>query len=141
MPFEKGQSGNPAGRPRGSRNRRSQLVEKLYDESAAALVQAAIELAIKGDGTALRVCMDRVSAPMKERTVAFELPPMTTAADAIIALGAIAQAVADGDLTPTEAGDLAKLVQGFAQTVSTADLEQRIKRIEELQQAAAGGSD
>ena len=138
MPFEKGQSGNPAGRPRGSRNRRAQLVEKLYDESAAALVQAAIELAIKGDGTALRVCMDRVAAPMKERTVEFELPPMTTAADAITALAAITQAVAEGDLTPTEAGDLAKLVQGFAQTVSTADLEQRIKRIEELQQGAHG---
>lgn len=138
MPFEKGQSGNPAGRPRGSRNRRAQLVEKLYDESAAALVQAAIALAIKGDGTALRVCMDRVAAPMKERTVEFELPPMTTAADAITALAAITQAVAEGDLTPTEAGDLAKLVQGFAQTVSTADLEQRIKRIEELQQGAHG---
>jgi Family of unknown function (DUF5681) len=132
MKFQPGQSGNPSGRPRGSRNRRSLLAEKLYDDNAAALVQATIDLALKGDGPAMRVCMDRVLAPMKDRPVEFELPPMEKAADAVTAMGSIAQGVADGDLTAAEAGGLGTFVTGFARTVATADLEQRIKRLEKI---------
>jgi hypothetical protein len=75
MPFQPGQSGNPNSRPRGSRNRRSLLAERLYEERAHELVDKTIELALAGDGTALRVCMDRILAPMRERPVEFELPP------------------------------------------------------------------
>jgi hypothetical protein len=56
MPFQPGQSGNPAGRPRGSRNRRTIIVEKLLDDSASELTTAAIERATAGDPAALRAC-------------------------------------------------------------------------------------
>jgi Family of unknown function (DUF5681) len=131
MKFQPGHSGNPSGRPRGSRNRRSLLAEKLYDENAEALVTRAIELALKGDGPAMRVCMDRICAPMKDRAVEFELPAMQTAADATTAMGSVAQSLADGDLTATEAAGLGKFVNSFAQTISSADLTQRVERLEE----------
>ena len=129
MPFQPGHSGNPNGRPRGARNKRSLLAEKLYEARAEELVNASIDLALAGDGTALRVCMDRVLAPMKERPVEFDLPPMATAADAVTAMGAIAQGVADGDLDATEAGRLGRFVNNFAQTVATGVIEKELREL------------
>src|SRR6266702_4716507 len=61
-PFQKGQSGNPAGRPRGSTNRATRAAELLLDGEATALTRKAIELALAGDPTALRLCLDRTVA-------------------------------------------------------------------------------
>jgi hypothetical protein len=129
MPFQPGQSGNPSGRPRGSRNRRSLLAEKVYEERAQELVDKSIELALAGDGVALRVCMDRVLAPMRERTVEFELPAMANAADAVGAMSAVVRGIADGDLMPREAARLATVVQEFARTVGTAVIERELREL------------
>jgi uncharacterized protein DUF5681 len=129
MPFQPGQSGNPNGRPRGSRNRRSLLAEQLYEARPQELVEKAIDLALAGDGTALRVCMDRILAPMRERTVEFELPAMTNAADAVGAMSTVVQGVADGDLMPREAARLAAVVQDFARTVSTEVIERELREL------------
>ncbi len=66
-PFEKGQSGNLAGRPRGSRNRATQAMQQLLDGEARALTRKAVELALGGDTTALRMCLDRLLAPRRDR--------------------------------------------------------------------------
>ena len=66
-PFPKGQSGNPAGRPRGSSNRATRAAEMLLDGEATALTRKAVELALAGDQAALRLCLDRTVAPRRER--------------------------------------------------------------------------
>jgi hypothetical protein len=48
------------------------------DGQAEALTQKAIDLALAGDLGALRICLDRVLPPRKDRPVAFEIPPITT---------------------------------------------------------------
>jgi Family of unknown function (DUF5681) len=53
-PFQKGQSGNPAGRPRGSTNRATRAAELLLDGEAEALSRKAIELALAGDDAIVR---------------------------------------------------------------------------------------
>jgi Family of unknown function (DUF5681) len=53
-PFEPGQSGNPAGRPKGSRNKATLAVEALLDGEAEEITRKAIELAKKGDLAAIR---------------------------------------------------------------------------------------
>ncbi len=128
MQFQPGQSGNPAGRQRGSRNKRTILAEKLFDAAAEPLVKALIDLAKQGHPAALRLCMDRI-CPTRDRPVAFELPAIASADDAVGAMASIVQGLAAGDITPAEAGKLARVVQTFTQTVSTAALEQEVKAL------------
>ena len=59
-----------AGRPKGSRNKATIAIESLLDGQAEALTQTAIAKALDGDSIALRLCMDRIAPPMKDKPVA-----------------------------------------------------------------------
>jgi hypothetical protein len=126
MPFEKGQSGNPLGRPPGARNRATIIAEALLQGEIEELTRVAIERAKAGDVAALRMCLDRAAPPSKRRPIAVELPPLTSAADAASALAAITAAVAAGELTPAEAGELFRLVEGYARMFEVATFAQSL---------------
>lgn len=79
--FGPGQSGNPAGRPKGSRNHTTRAVEALLDGEAEALTRKAIQLAQDGDTVALRLCLDRLLPVRKDRPITFDLPPIETTDD------------------------------------------------------------
>jgi hypothetical protein len=128
MTFQPGQSGNPAGRPRGARNRRSIASERLFDAAAEELTETVIKLAHQGHPVALRLCMERI-CPTRDRPVAFALPGMAAAADAVGAMGSVVEGVADGDLTPREAAKLAAVVAAFARTISTAEIERELREL------------
>jgi hypothetical protein len=129
--WKKGQSGNPNGRAAGSRNRATLAIEALLEGEGEALTRKAIELAKAGDMQALRLCLDRLVPPRKDSPVAFDLPEMKTINDAVPAMGALVKAVGQGDLTPTEAGELTKMVQAFAKIIETVELEERVRKLEE----------
>jgi Family of unknown function (DUF5681) len=133
-PFQKGQSGNPSGRPKGSRNKATLAAEALLDGEAEALTRKAVEIALAGDTTALRLCLERLMPARKHRPVTFALPHLETAADAVKATAALIRAVADGDLTPSEAAELAKLVDGFTRAVDLHDVQQRLEKLEAAQE-------
>jgi Family of unknown function (DUF5681) len=61
-PFKAGRSGNPEGRPRGSRNKATMAVEALLDGEANAIARKAVERALEGDMAALRLCLERAIA-------------------------------------------------------------------------------
>jgi hypothetical protein len=69
----------------------------------------------------------------KDRPVSFDMPRIETVADSVKAAAAIATAVADGDLTPMEAAELSKVVDGYTRAVETADLNARLVRLEQAQ--------
>jgi hypothetical protein len=89
-----------------------------------------VELALEGDTTALRLCLERIAPPRKDAPVTFDLPTMNSATDAAKAAGAVLNAVADGDLTPTEGAHIMALVETYRRTLETSDLETRIATLE-----------
>jgi hypothetical protein len=128
--FEKGRSGNPAGKPRGARHRATLAAEALLDGEAEALTRKAIEKAKEGDSVALRLCLERILPARRDRAVSLELPKIETASDVLKAISAILAALAAGELTPTEAGDVVKIVEAFSKAVAVSDLEGRIAALE-----------
>lgn len=58
--FERGQSGNPNGRPPGSRNRGFIRLEQNLQQDAQRVVQCIIEAALSGDMCAAKLILDRV---------------------------------------------------------------------------------
>ena len=103
--FMPGQSGNPNGRPKGSRNKTTLAIEKLLDGEAEEITRKAIDLAKGGDMGAIRICLDRLAPPRKDRHIEFVLPKMQKASDASDASAALVEAVSVGELTPSEAGE------------------------------------
>jgi hypothetical protein len=110
MPFKKGKSGNPKGRPKGALNKATIAVQQLLDGEAQEITRKVIELAKQGNPMALKVCLDRVLPPRKDRPISLKMPKVKEASDTPQALNAILAAVSQGDITPSEAGILAGLV-------------------------------
>ena len=122
-------SGN-AGKPRGARNLSTRQAQSLLDGQTEALTTKAIELALAGDITALRLCLDRILPPRKDRPVEIDLPPVETGADHAPALAAVVAAVAIGDLVPAEGKALAEILELHRKAIETFELERRISDLE-----------
>jgi hypothetical protein len=133
--FQKGRSGNPSGRPKGSRNAATIACEALLDGQAEALTQKAIQMALDGDPVALRLCMDRIYPARKDRPVRFALPPINSPRDAADIMVAVATAVAAGDITPNEAAEIGKLIDIYVRSYETAELDERVARMQQLSDA------
>jgi hypothetical protein len=135
--FKKGESGNPDGRPIGRRNKATVLVEQIFNEKlfgqdrkADAIIAKTIELAENGDTACVRLCLDRFLPVRKDRPVWFDLPEMKDARGAVNASAAIVAAVAAGDLTPSEAAELSKVIDSYARTLQAAEFEERLSKLE-----------
>ena len=105
-------------------------VEALLEGQHAALTQKAIDLALSGDGTALRLCLDRIAPARKDSPIAFALPPIITVADTVTASASLLSAVAEGEVTPDEAGRVMALLTAHRALVEAGDLEARITALE-----------
>lgn len=130
-PFGEGNRGNLAGRPKGARNRTTLALEALLEGEAEAITRKAIELAQNGDTVALRLCMDRLIPVRKDRPVRFELPAIESTSDLPKATGALLQAVAAGDITPSEAAEIGRALDAHVRAIEVTDLHERMRRIEE----------
>lgn len=129
-PFVKGQSGNPSGRPIGARHKATLAAEALLDGQAEGLTQKAIEKALEGDTTALRLCLERLVPPRRDRPVVFDAGMVATPADALATLGRVIEAMAAGQLTPGEAVAVTAVLDGFRRAYETTNLEARIAALE-----------
>ena len=130
MTWRPGQSGNPAGRKLGTRVRATMAAERLLDGEAGGLTRKCIELALAGDTTAMRLCMERVAPVRRGRPTVFPLPQIQTPADLPAAMNAVVEAVACGVLTPEEGASLATVLEAHRKTLEMAELERRIAALE-----------
>src|SRR5829696_2170898 len=127
-PFQPGNSG----RPRGARNKSTLAAEMLLDGEAEALTRKAVEMALAGDATAMRLCLDRVVPARKDRPVSFAMPEIASASDAAHAASAIVAAVVSGELTPSEALDLSRILENFTRVLEASEFEERLRKLERV---------
>jgi len=128
-PFRKGNQG----RPKGARHKVTLAVQALLDGEAEALTRVAVEKALDGDSTALRLCMDRIAPTPKDRPVSFDLPSIDTSGGIVEAISAVAEAMSSGDLTPNEATGVAALLEIQRRALETHELEERLTTLEQQQ--------
>ena len=132
--FDIGNCANPRGRIPGSRNKATLAAQALLDGEVESLTRKAVELALGGDTTALRLCLERILPARKEAALApLDLPKIEGAADLPQLTAAILDSVAAGRITPGEGQALAALANAHAKTLEIAELEQRITALEEKQ--------
>ena len=129
--FKKGQSGNPSGRPKGSRNKATLAMQALFEGEAEEIGRTAIELAKAGDTTAIRLVMERIIPACKDTPLTLDLPKLETMQDALDMQSLIISAVASGEITPSEGKALTELVEGYRKNLETYELEQRIAQLEQ----------
>jgi hypothetical protein len=131
--FQPGQSGNPAGRPKGCRNKATQAVLALMDGAGEQIVQAVIRAALAGDLAAAKMVLDRLAPPARERLVSLpDFPDTGTLAGINQASQVILKAAAGGELTPGEAATLSSIVEVRRKTLETQELSERIGTLEEI---------
>lgn len=133
-PFQPGQSGNPSGRPAGSRNATTLAVEALMEGQADAITQRVVNAALAGDMSAIKLVMDRVAPARKSRPIRIDLPAIGDARGVALAQATVVAAVAGGDVTPDEGMALSGLLEARRRALETEQLEVRLQRLE----AAAG---
>ena len=129
-PFDAGKSGNPAGRPAGTRNKATLAIEALLEGDAEKIGRKAIELALDGDVVALRLCLERLAPIRRGRPVRFGLPALDGPGDLVKALGGLLRATADGELSPEEAVTIASILESKRRAHETVDLEVRLAALE-----------
>jgi hypothetical protein len=129
MPFQPGVSGNPAGRPRGSRNKSSILLESVVERDLEAIMQKVSTLAKEGNIAAARLCVSALGR-RRGQPVTCDLPALNTPADVLAAMKIIVADVAAGELTSAEGTDLAKLVELCMQAYANLHFEKRLREVE-----------
>jgi Family of unknown function (DUF5681) len=129
--WKPGQSGNPAGRPKGSRNKATLIAEQLLGGSGEEIVSKAIDMAKAGNPVALRLCIERLVPTRKGNVVEFELPRIEKAQDLAAAAAAVIEAAAQGKLSLAEARDFMHLLELQRSAIETVDLAIRIEVLED----------
>ena len=128
--WKPGQSGNPGGRKSGQRHHATVLLEKLMTDDATNVVKTILQLARGGDVAAARLVLDRVLPVPRDRRVVIDLPPVADAAGVAAAQAAVIDAVASGEMRPSEGAALAGLLEARRRSLETVELEARLTALE-----------
>src|SRR3954454_15529427 len=117
---------NP-GRPAGARNKATLAAMALPEGEAEALTRRCVELALAGDTTAMRLCLERLLP--KGRAVRLQLP-MRTLADLDAATKTVSEALAEGTIVLDELATLTGLIEARRRLLETTEFEHRLAVLE-----------
>ncbi|KVL61910.1 hypothetical protein WT01_08920 [Burkholderia cepacia] len=127
MGFKPGQSGNPAGKPKGAKDKRTEL-RALLQPHAEDLVKKVVEMALAGDTTALRICVDRIIPTIKAKDAPISIGRLT---GSLADRGKVVlDALSDGSITPDEANAVMQAISAQARIVETDELARRVAALE-----------
>ena len=135
--FARGNPGGP-GRPKGVRHAAFAALDAIGTEAAEEVLRTVVDAARGGDLRAADLLLRRLWPERKGRPVEVALPPVTNAADLVLALAAVVAAMARGELTPEEAQAICAVLEGLRRALETAELEARVAALEGCLPAAPG---
>ena len=129
-PFAHGQSGNPAGKPRGARNKVTVAIESLMGKYGEQVAARMVKRAADGDVGAARLILDRIAPVRRGRPVRLKLPNIEGAVSVMAAQASLLNEVARGNLTPEEAESVSAMLGAYLKTVETVDIDRRLRDVE-----------
>ena len=125
--FQKGQSGNPSGRPVGIKDRRMALRDML-EGSAEELVEKAVERALSGDTAILLALLSKLVPKLKPEssfiTNSVEVGSLTERAEQLVSKAL------SGAISPTVAAELLQALACTARVRDSDELMERVRRLE-----------
>jgi hypothetical protein len=124
--FQKGESGNPAGKPKGARHKTTLMAERLVQDDVEKIVSAVLTAARNGDMMAAKIILDRIAPVSRRQCVSFDLPKIESLDDEVAARAAVLGAVANGDLTPGEAVVISELIDELGRRFRKAEFGNRL---------------
>ncbi len=133
--FRKGVSGNPAGKPKGTKHKATMLAEQLAAGDAEEIMQVVIAKAKAGDMGALKLILPRLWPAPRTPAIKIALPDTSTAKGLAEAVDRIIAGVAEGSLSPEQARDLSSLITARRAILETVVLAERIEALEQAVRA------
>lgn len=129
--FQKGRSGNPHGKAKGTKNRATRAAEQLLQGDLDNICRRLIEEALKGNVQAIKLVLDRVLPPRRDRVIDITLSKLQTADDAVKGMSTIIEAIVSGKITPCEGEAMSRVVDAFVKALQTHEIEKRISMLEQ----------
>lgn len=129
--FKKGHK-HGMGRLRGSRNQATIAMEELLQKGSTGLMGKCLDMAMDGGTSAMKLCLDRLFPPAKDRPIQIDVRKMTKISDAVEVMAEILQSVTEGIITPTEAMNVANVIEIYRKTIETNDIDIRVVALEEI---------
>lgn len=125
--FKPGQSGNPKGKPRGTKHASTTLREAIANDLHA-IVAALIEKAKDGDTGAAALLLSRTLPPLRPQSE----PPDTAITGTTFdeRAEAVTCAALSGQISPTGATELMGVLAQQARIAEVSELAERLERIE-----------
>ncbi len=135
MPFQPGQSGNPAGRPAGSRNKSTREMEEAFAAGGPEAVRMILDHAKAANLAAMRLCMERALPMGKNRPLPISLPPIDTPDYIRAATTVVLEALGEGEIMIAEANGLMALIERTVRLQATREASKLAARVEFLEGA------
>jgi hypothetical protein len=120
--FPKGTSGNPAGRPAGSRHKATFVFDQLRDNEGRQLLSKLLELPHRGNLPALRRFLDRFYPERKDPAFPMALPPLESTHVLLPYFREVSGAAAAGEITPAQGESLIHIAMSHARVIELAAL-------------------
>ena len=132
MPYKPGQSGNPNGRPKGRVNKLRAEMRKPLQESSPEIIQKAVDLALSGNDSMIKLCLDKIIPSVKSIDSPVELFELTSQSSITEKANAILSATGAGQLSPTHAGQLLSGLSTLCKAMELDEINQRLTAIEQI---------
>lgn len=128
--FQKGQSGNPKGRPRGSRNKNTVLLESILSESGECLVNKLTDMALAGNTACLKMALSRLyPAPSVPKIRLDDMPELNGLDDIPDYLKALFGKLNSGAIDVMQFDAMTRSLHRLTDSLERVDIDKRVNEL------------